>query len=47
MENKLGRFVEVIGILGKYDIDILVLLIVDIIDFGILRFIVNKFDLVL
>lgn len=41
VENKFGRLAEIIGILGKNNIDISALSIADTTDFGILRLIVN------
>ena len=42
VENKLGKLVEIIGILADNNIDISALSIADTTDFGILRLIVNE-----
>lgn len=44
VENKSGKLVEIIGILGENNIDICALSIADTTDFGILRLIVNNPD---
>lgn len=42
VENKPGKMYEIIGLLGKNNIDISALSIADTIDYGILRLIVDK-----